>query len=177
MKKVLPYKNIPAVAVSILEDRVYLELPFSRLAKKHKMSIDKVHEIINSPAYREYVIYLKREKQYLIRGKYNKLALASYRAIKEILATDHVVDVIDERSNTVIGKKVSADVMKIKEKVASDILMNVGAKKDSTKKGPMFQINNVNGKDRDREILEANRKQEIANLLDSCVVVEAKQIT
>ena len=168
MNKVLPYKNIPEVAVSILEDRVYLELPVNKIATKHKISQEKVHEIINCPSNREYVIHLKREKQFLIRGKYNRLAKASYRAIKEILETDHVVDVIDERSNTVIGKRVSADIMKIKEKVASDVLLNVGAKKSDTRKGPLFQINNMNGKDRDREILEENRKKEIENLLNRC---------
>ncbi len=175
MNKVLPYKNIPEVAVSILEDRVYLELPVAKIAVKHKISQDKVHEIINSPVNREYVIHLKREKQFLIRGKYNRLARASYRAIKEILETDHVVDVIDERSNQVIGKRVSADIMKIKEKVASDVLLNVGAKKGEGKKGPLFQINNVNNKDRDKEILEENRKKEIENLLNRCKVVEVVQ--
>lgn len=153
---------------------MYLELPVSKLAAKHGMTPDKVREVLESPAHREYVIHLRREKQFVVRGRYNRLERASYRAIKEILKTDHITDVIDERSGTVVGKKVDANIMKIKEKVASDVLENVGAKRRAGK-GPMFQINNLNGRARDDRILEENRKREIENLLNSCKVVEVEK--
>jgi len=171
MKSVSAFKGIPPLVASIIEDRIYFGVPISKLSKKYSITQEKIKGILESAEYREYQEYLKREKTFVLRGKYNRLAKASLTAIKEILETSHVIDVVDERSGEVVGKRVSADIMKIKEKVASDILQNVGARKNFAKKGPVIQFNQqINN--RERGILEENHKKEIEELLNKCKMAE-----
>jgi hypothetical protein len=87
-------------------------------------------------------------------------------AIKNILNTNHVVDVFDKSGTVVIGKKIDKDILKLKKEVAERQLENFDVIKPNKGAGITFnqQINNSSPEK------VVDQKKHLKTLLDGCRV-------
>ena len=174
MNKPLPFIQIPENIKTIIEQRVYDEMPVHQLARKNNKTIDEIKEILAGSDNKRYLDHCQKEKRLISRRKYNKLANLSYKALKEILTTPHTVEIFDKTGTVPVGQRINPDIMKIKEKVASDVLQNVGAKKGDSKK-PFLQFNQqINNKEKEKAVLQDNHQKMVEKLINDCRVIEMK---
>lgn len=179
------FDDIPDQVKELIEARVYRNLPLKELAKKFKISIREASGLLKE--YDRYVSHIVEERRLSAKGKYLKLDKLAMTTIKDILKTEHMVDVFQETKDgpIAIGKKLDANVLKLKKEVAEKILENTGAK-DKEIKGGGINIDNrsvngvkgTNAPKNDKEIIADQRKNEVAGILDDCksLPIDAKSI-